>query len=286
MAQFIIFVVLGYLFGSISSAVIVSKSFGLPDPRHEGSKNPGATNVLRLAGKKFAAAVMVCDVLKGTIPVVIAQYFGAEPTTLSFTALAAVTGHIYPVFFGFEGGKGVATAIGSFLGLYFILGVVVAATWLLIARFFKYSSLASLVSMSFAPIYALALTGNINVFPPLLMITIMIVYKHRNNITRLMDGTEPKIKLKENVIAEVMGTSPVAPVHSHQPQETAVPKKVAAKKPVKKSTTTTPKAAKAAPAKKVSKPKAEPVKEVAKEVVKKPKTTKPKAKPKTKKEVE
>lgn len=206
--------------GSICSAVIVCRLFGLPDPRVEGSKNPGATNVLRLAGKQYAIIVMIIDLLKGTIPVLIAKYFNASPIIVGFTALAAVVGHMYPVFFGFKGGKGVATAIGALLGFHFILGIVVSATWLIVAKFSKFSSLASMVSMSLTPIYAIMIIGDSNVFPPLLMIAILIVYKHRNNITRLMDGVEPKIKFRHSVIEEVMESfpEPAKPVETFAPE--------------------------------------------------------------------
>ena len=130
MTWFILFVTLGYLMGSFCSAVIVCRLFALPNPRQEGSKNPGATNVLRLAGKNYAALVMLADLLKGTIPVLIAKAFDADAVTVSFTALAAVVGHMYPIFFEFKGGKGVATAIGALLGFHFIIGVMVVATWL------------------------------------------------------------------------------------------------------------------------------------------------------------
>lgn len=202
--MFLFLVTLGYLMGSICSAVIVCRVFSLPDPRSEGSQNPGATNVLRIAGKKYAAVVMIADILKGTIPVLIAKYLHAEPAVVAFTALAAVLGHMYPVFFGFKGGKGVATAIGALLGLHFIVGVMVAATWLLVAKFSRYSSLASVVAISLSPFYSLILIRQIEVFPPIFFMALFILYKHRNNITRLIDGTEPKIKLKENVLEDVI----------------------------------------------------------------------------------
>lgn len=195
--QFLFFSILGYLMGSICSAVIISKSFGLPDPREGGSKNPGATNVLRLAGKKYAAMVMVTDLLKGTIPVLLANYFTHSASVAGFTALASVLGHMYPVFFEFKGGKGVATAIGALLGLHFILGLMVSITWLCIAKLFKYSSLASMISISLTPIYAFLVIGDKNVFLPLLMMAILILYKHWNNILRLAKGIEPKINFKK-----------------------------------------------------------------------------------------
>lgn len=201
---FIFLVVLAYLMGSICSAVIVCKSCSLPDPRTEGSKNPGATNVLRLAGKQYASLVMAVDLLKGTIPVLIAKALGADLTLVSFTALAAVIGHTYPIFFQFKGGKGVATAIGALLGLQLFVGILVAATWALVAKFSRYSSLASITSIGLAPFYSLLLIQNINVFLPVFIITLLILYKHKENIIRLIDGKEPKIKLKKNVLEDIL----------------------------------------------------------------------------------
>lgn len=219
---FIFMVVLGYLMGSICSAVIICKACSLPDPRMEGSKNPGATNVLRLAGKQYAALVMAADLLKGTIPVLIAKMLDADPVTVSFTALAAVVGHMYPVFFQFKGGKGVATAIGALLGFHFLVGVFVAATWLLVAKFSRYSSLASITSIGLAPLYSLLLIQNLNIFLPIFAIALLILYKHRDNITRLIDGNESKIKLKQNVIEEIMEEEHKKPVHHHK-QEQEIP---------------------------------------------------------------
>lgn len=253
MIQFLFLVVVGYLMGSVSSAIIVCRTFALPDPRSEGSKNPGATNVLRIAGKKYAALVMLGDVLKGTIPVVIAKALDAEPVTVAFTALAAVIGHIYPVFFEFKGGKGVATAIGALLGFHFIIGVMVTATWLLVANFTRYSSLASIVSITLAPFYTLLLIGRIDVFPPLFFMVLLIIYKHKNNITRLMDGDEPKIKLKHSVIEEIMEDQPTAITEFEESaKEINAPFPIEIEsKPIKE---TKPKAApKKAPAKKTAK---------------------------------
>lgn len=245
MIQFIVLVALAYLMGSVCSAIIVSKLFSLPDPREEGSQNPGATNVLRLAGKQYAAIVIIADMLKGTIPVVIGHMFNASEVTLGFTALAAVIGHIYPVFFGFKGGKGVATALGAFLGLNFLFGVSVAALWLLVAYFGGFSSLASIVALSAAPILGIVLVGNVDVFPPLFILTLLILYKHQNNISRLINKTEPKIKLKKNLLDEVMNSSDFV-------EETVVvvKEKSPAKKP-KAATANKPKAS-AAKAKKPS----------------------------------
>ncbi|CEK09643.1 glycerol-3-phosphate 1-O-acyltransferase PlsY [Legionella hackeliae] len=199
---FLFVVVVGYLAGSVCSAVIVSQVFSLPDPRMTGSQNPGATNVLRISGKKYAAMVLIADVLKGLLPVLFAQLLGAGPVAVSFTCWAAVMGHMYPVFFGFRGGKGVATAIGVLLGLHFMLGVVVIATWLLVANFSRYSSLASMVSISLAPWYALFIPNGLLLFPPLFFIMLFVIYQHRENITRLIDGKESKIEFKRSSLRE------------------------------------------------------------------------------------
>lgn len=216
MILFIFLVILAYLMGSICSAVIVCKACSLPDPRTEGSKNPGATNVLRLAGKQYAALVMAADLLKGTIPVLIAKLLEADPTTVAFTALAAVIGHMYPVFFQFKGGKGVATAIGSLLGFQFIVGIMVAATWLLVAKFSRYSSLASMVAICLAPFYSLFIIQRVDIFPPILIMALLILYKHRNNMTRLIDKKEPKIKIKQNVLEDMMEGESKTPVEKKE----------------------------------------------------------------------
>lgn len=213
-----IVIVVAYLFGSVCSAVIISRLFSLPDPRIEGSKNPGATNVLRLAGKKYAAIVLLGDMLKGLIPVLLAKILGASQVIISFTALAAVIGHMYPVFFHFQGGKGVATALGALLGLHFILGVMVIATWLLVANFTRYSSLASIVSIILAPLYAMLTIGNVEIFPPLFFITLFVIYQHRNNITRLIDGEEPKIRSSHSLNEEISAVLTVPTAESVEEQ--------------------------------------------------------------------
>ncbi len=223
---FIFLVVLAYLMGSICSAVIVCRACSLPDPRTEGSKNPGATNVLRIAGKQYAALVMVADLLKGTIPVLIAKLLGADPVTIGFTALAAVIGHMYPVFFDFKGGKGVATAIGALLGFQFLVGISVAATWLLVAKFSRYSSLASITAVGFAPFYSLLLIQRLDIFPPIFIMALLILYKHKENIIRLIDKKEPKIKLKNDVLDSMMeGKTEPAPTSTKNetiPTETVI----------------------------------------------------------------
>jgi len=240
---FIFLIIFAYLMGSICSAVIVCRIFSLPDPREEGSRNPGATNVMRLAGKRYAALVMVADLLKGTIPVLIAKTLGADPVTVGFTALAAVIGHMYPVFFEFKGGKGVATAIGALLGFYFIIGIMVAATWLIIARLTHYSSLASITSICLAPFYSLLLVNRLDIFPPIFFISLLVLYKHKNNISRLIDGTEPKIKFKHNVIEELeeiiddvsTKVTPEEPVSKTKSTKTTTKKTSVNTKPAKKT---------------------------------------------------
>ena len=191
------YVIIGYLFGSVCSAVIVCRLFSLPDPRTEGSKNPGATNVLRIAGKKYAIIVLITDMLKGFLPVFLAHLLGANPTVLGFVCLASVLGHIYPVFFNFVGGKGVATALGALLGFNWMLGCLVVVTWLVIALISRYSSLASVVAIVLAPFYSLFVFHHLSAFVPLGLMMGLVIYKHHSNLTRLMDGTEPKIKLKK-----------------------------------------------------------------------------------------
>ena len=229
--MFFILITIGYFCGSICSAIIVSRMFSLPNPCAEGSKNPGATNVLRLAGKKYAAIVLLGDMLKGLVPVLLAQVLGANPTIVGFTCLAAVAGHMYPYFFDFKGGKGVATAFGAFLGLNFIMGVVIIALWLLVANFTRYSSLASIVSMIAAPLIAIVITGTPDTFPPLLLITILILYQHRKNIGRLLDGTEPKIELKRHVLDDVTGALlQDRPIDPPEPEPSELKTTVVAKK--------------------------------------------------------
>lgn len=221
---FLFTVIVGYLVGSICSAVIVCRLFDLPDPRTEGSRNPGATNVLRLAGKQYAAIVLLADMLKGLLPVLLAQVLEAGPVIVGFTCFAAVLGHMYPIFFNFKGGKGVATAIGSLLGFHFLLGVMVIATWLLIANISRYASLASITSMILAPFYSLFVVGNTTAFPPLLCIAVFVLYQHRENITRLIDGKESKINFQ----------------HQAHPHEKIGEPKLTKNKPKLKATKTTP----------------------------------------------
>ncbi|MDM0111863.1 glycerol-3-phosphate 1-O-acyltransferase PlsY [Variovorax sp. J22R133] len=199
-------IVASYLLGSLSFAVIVSKVMGMDDPRSYGSKNPGATNVLRSGRKSAALATLVLDALKGWLPVFLIQHFGAPyglgMGTAALAGLAAFLGHLYPVFFGFQGGKGVATAAGVLFGLDWLLGLSTGATWLIVAFFFRYSSLASLAAAFFAPAYYL-LGGRI-VWPldgttlvALVVMSLLLFWRHRENIRRLAAGTESKLGSKK-----------------------------------------------------------------------------------------
>ena len=186
----------GYLLGSVSSAVLVSKLMGLPDPRQSGSGNPGATNVLRLGNKPAAALTLLGDVLKGVLPVLIAKYLDADTTGIALAGLGAFLGHLFPVFFGFAGGKGVATSLGIFLALNPLIAGSQVALWALMALVFRYSSLAALVTALATPVLLFwqmddpVLTG----FG--IILAALLVFRHRANIVRLCRGTESRIKLK------------------------------------------------------------------------------------------
>jgi len=184
----------GYMFGSISTAIIVCKLMGLPDPRTTGSKNPGATNVARLGGKKAAALTLAGDMLKGLLPVLIAQYLQMGPVILGATALAAFLGHLYPIFFGFQGGKGVATALGVIYGLYWPAGLLTTATWLAMAVVFRYSSLAALIAMLLTPLWFLWLLPEPAIIAAMSILTVLLFWRHRSNISNLVNGKEGKIQ--------------------------------------------------------------------------------------------
>jgi glycerol-3-phosphate acyltransferase PlsY len=183
----------GYLFGSISTAIIVCRMMGLPDPRTEGSRNPGATNVARLGGKKAAALTLFGDMLKGLLPVVIAHLLGADATVLAGTALAAFLGHLYPVFFGFQGGKGVATALGVTFGLHWPVGLLTAGTWLGMALLFRYSSLAALTSALAIPAGFAWLWPEPVLVGAMVVMVVLLYWRHRSNIANLLGGREDKI---------------------------------------------------------------------------------------------
>ncbi len=183
-------VVFAYLLGSVSAAIITCKLMGLPDPRSEGSHNPGATNVLRIGGKKAAAITLIGDMFKGLIPVIIARTAGADDPLLAAVALAAFLGHLYPVFFSFHGGKGVATAMGVLLGLAWPVALAVLATWLLTAKLFKVSSLSALIASLLAPFYMWSLENSPAFFSMTIALSILLIWRHRSNILRLVSGKE------------------------------------------------------------------------------------------------
>ena len=186
--------VAAYLVGSLSSAVILCKLAGLPDPRSQGSGNPGATNVLRFGGKKLAATVLIIDVVKGILPVVVARYLDFDTTWLAATAFAAFIGHLYPVFFGFKGGKGVATALGGFLALSPALAGIMLLSWLVVFLTSRISSLSAIIASSLGPIYSLWLIDSVNARWIILVMAIMLLIRHRGNIQRLLAGEETKSK--------------------------------------------------------------------------------------------
>ncbi len=179
-----------YLLGSISSAVIVCRLMGLPDPRQEGSGNPGATNVMRIGGKKAAGITLAGDMLKGLIPMLLAHGMGASTSVLVLVGLAAFLGHLYPVFFAFQGGKGVATAFGVFLGLDWRVGLAVLATWLLVYKLGKISSLSALTAAVLAPLYVWLLLPAVQFTYAAAFISALLIWRHQSNIKRLLKGEE------------------------------------------------------------------------------------------------
>lgn len=188
-------IISAYLLGSLSSAIIVCRLMGLPDPRTQGSGNPGATNVLRFAGKTPAAITLAGDWLKGLLPVLIGHLFAVDAPTLGLIGLAAFLGHLYPVFFEFRGGKGVATALGVQFGFYWPIGATVAALWLFMAKVAKISSLAALVSMALAPVIVWLFWPSAPLLAAIqLIITALLIWRHKGNIERLLAGGEDRIK--------------------------------------------------------------------------------------------
>ena len=189
-----------YLCGSVSSAVLVSKLFRLPDPRTHGSCNPGATNVLRLGGKLPAVLVLLFDILKGTIPVWGSYFLQIEPLYLGLIAICACLGHIFPLFFGFKGGKAVATAFGAMMPIGLDLAGLLIASWLIIVAFSGYSSLAAILTVSLAPLFTWFIKPLYTL--PVLMLSILIILRHRENIVRLYQGKESKVWDKSKRIRE------------------------------------------------------------------------------------
>ena len=209
-----------YLIGSLSFAVIVSRAMGLNDPRTYGSGNPGATNVLRSGNKAAAVLTLLLDALKGFVPVVVVDQFGARfglgEGTVALVALAAFLGHLWPVFFRFQGGKGVATAAGVLLGLNPWLGLATLGTWVIIAAFFRYSSLAAIVAAVFAPFYQLLIWGGGPAAISVAVMGLLLVWRHSANIQKLLKGTESKLGPKAAVAAAHAPVAKHAHKHSHK----------------------------------------------------------------------
>ena len=201
-------VAIAYLIGSVSFAVIISRVMGLADPRTYGSKNPGATNVLRSGNKAAAALTLAGDAFKGWLAVWLAQAYaprlGIGETTIALVVLAVFIGHLYPVFFRFQGGKGVATALGVLIGIEPWLGAATFATWLIVAFFFRYSSLAAIVAAVFAPIYyvfghGVAWTADARIGTAIGVMALLLIYRHQKNIANLLAGKERRIGEKKSV---------------------------------------------------------------------------------------
>ncbi|WP_123104139.1 glycerol-3-phosphate 1-O-acyltransferase PlsY [Acidithiobacillus sulfuriphilus] len=182
--------IFGYLLGSISAAIVVARLLRLPDPRQAGSGNPGATNVLRLGGKRAAALTLAGDLVKGVVPVALARFLGLEGWALAAVALATFLGHLYPIYFGFRGGKGVATALGILLALQPLLGGAVLLVWVLIFLLTRLSSLAALGAALAAPILGLVLLQQRGEQALLLILALLVLWRHRGNIARLRSGAE------------------------------------------------------------------------------------------------
>jgi len=195
-------ILLAYALGSISFAVVVSKAMGLPDPYTHGSKNPGATNVLRTGNKLAAVLTLLGDAAKGWVAVTIARAVLGDPASesnnmlLGLVTIAVFLGHLYPIFHGFKGGKGVATAAGILFAISWVLGLATLGTWLIVAFFMRYSSLAALSAAAFAPLYFTFLFGLQPMGLAILVMSLLLIYRHRSNIRNLMNGTETRLAKK------------------------------------------------------------------------------------------
>ena len=198
----IVAAVAAYLLGSLSFAVIVSRAMGLKDPRTYGSSNPGATNVLRSGSTTAAVVTLILDAFKGWLPVMLVKWFGKDvglgDGTIAVVGFAAFLGHLFPVFFGFKGGKGVATAAGVLFGFEWVLGLATLATWVIVAFFSRYSSLASMASAAFAPVFYLmgdraAWYAERSILLAIFMMGLLLVVRHKDNINKLVKGTESKL---------------------------------------------------------------------------------------------
>lgn len=194
---FTIFLLLGYLFGSLSSAIIVCRAMKLPDPRTQGSNNPGATNVMRIGGKKAAYLTFIGDFLKGVIPVVIAQSFFNSDWATAGAALGAFVGHLYPLYFGFKGGKGVATLVGVLLALHWMLFVMFGVAWLIILKATGYVSLASMVGVTATTLFAFVAGFSPVINGLLLILSILVILRHHENIRKLLRGEENQFGQKK-----------------------------------------------------------------------------------------
>jgi len=209
-----------YLLGSLSFAVIVTRVMGLSDPRTYGSKNPGATNVLRSGSKAAAIITLLLDAVKGWLPVALVMWYGEpyglDDGTVALVGLAAFLGHLWPVFFRFEGGKGVATALGVLVGISVWLGLATAVTWVIIAFFFRYSSLASLVAAAFAPVYYLLVDGVVwyaegTIAGAIVVMGMLLAWRHKENIQRLIQGKESRLGAGKSGKAAVGGSDKPSP---------------------------------------------------------------------------
>ena len=209
----------GYLVGSLSFAVIVSRLMGLSDPRSYGSGNPGATNVLRSGSKAAALLTLVLDALKGYVPVWLVLAFGARfglgETTAAFVGLAAFIGHVWPLFFRFQGGKGVATAAGVLLAINPWLGAATVLTWIIVAAFMRYASLASLVAAAFAPFYQALIWGMEPLILAIIPISLLLVWRHEGNIRKLLAGTESRLGQKVEAALPPKAAPPHRDNHTH-----------------------------------------------------------------------
>jgi glycerol-3-phosphate acyltransferase PlsY len=200
--QYFWLIPLAYLLGSVSFAVVVSKAMGLPDPYTHGSKNPGATNVLRTGNKLAAVLTLLGDAAKGWVAVTIARAVLGDPISsdnnlmLGLVAIAVFLGHLYPIFYRFKGGKGVATAAGILFAISWVLGLATLGTWLIVAFFMRYSSLAALSAAAFAPLYFTFLFGLQPMGLAILVMSLLLIYRHRSNIRNLMNGTETRLAKK------------------------------------------------------------------------------------------
>ena len=191
--EYLIFTIAGYLLGSVSSAVVVSRLMNLPDPRSEGSGNPGATNVLRLGNKVGAGLTLSGDILKGVLPVLAARWLSDDSLSVALAGASAFFGHLFPLFFGFKGGKGVATALGVFATISLPVAGGLALTWLVVALVFRYSSMAALMSAASAPLWTWWILATPVYTGLAILLALMLILRHRANIGRLLAGTESKI---------------------------------------------------------------------------------------------